>query len=237
MSEKWLFSDTQSLLIRVSGCALAAREARLVRQTAVDELDELTPPPPAPLRRPCSKPGCRRTARPGGRHCRPCATEATRAWRERHRDQIATREQARTWSDEARLVRIARAYVAVYLRRGKIRRGRCETCGDPRTTAAWDNPRQPLEVRWFCRAHYDDRREAKLADQASRTELAEEWAQVRDQLSLLPPAVQTALHEAALKGPFGRGVQPGSIFYWWTLRRELARYRERRSEGRSNMAP
>ncbi len=222
-----MFSDTWTLSIRETGRADPAPEQPPVRQSATDELDELSPPPPVALRRPCSKSGCKGSARPGGRYCRPCATAATRAWRERHREQLAAREQARTWSNEARLIRIARAYVAVYLRRGKIRRGRCETCGDSRTTAAWDDPSQPLEVRWFCQEHLGDRREAKRATQASRLELAEEWARLRDQVTLLPPAVQAELQAAALKGPFGRGVPPNSIWYWWTLRRELQRLIER----------
>ncbi len=202
-----------------------------MRPSALDELDEQTPPPPLPLRRPCSKAGCRRSARPGGRYCRPCATDATRAWRERHKDALRERERARTWSNEERAVRKARALVAIHIKRGKLQRGRCESamCRDPHTMPAWDNPRLPLEVRWFCRSHYDDRRDAAQQLKVSRAELAEEWAQLRDEVALLPPAVRAELHARALAGPVGHGCKPGSIFYWWTLRRELARYHKRTS--------
>jgi hypothetical protein len=88
---------------------------------------------------------------------------------------------------------------------------------------AWDDPSQPRNVRWFCREHYDERRDAGLQLEAEHEALVDEYAALRAEIKLLPPAVQAALHEAARKGPFGRGAEPGSIWYWWTLRRELQR--------------
>ncbi len=209
----------------------ARTEGRVVRKSApLDDLDELPAPRPLPLVRHCGKRGCRRSARPGGRYCRPCATDAVRRWRERHRTALAERERARAWSEEQRLVRKARAYVAQYLRRGKLRKGRCEVCGEPKVLAAWDDPQQPRAVRWLCAEHYADRRDANRDAEESRGALAAEWAEVRRQVLLLPPGVQHELHEAALRGPAGHGAAPpGSTFYWWTLRRELGRLQEKAS--------
>lgn len=199
------------------------------RPGPLDELEELPPPRPLPLLRHCAKRHCRRFAYPGGRYCRPCATTATRRWRDRHQSELAARERARSFSPEEQLIRRARAYVDVYVRRGKLERGRCGICGETEVLAAWDDPGRPLEVRWLCRAHYDEHRDTKRDAAAARKAIAAEYAEVREQLALLPPDVQAELHEAALRGPAGLGCQPSSPFYWWTLRRELQRYRDRQS--------
>jgi len=215
------------LFIRETGRRSRSREPDFVRKSEpLDELDELPTRRPLPLVRLCGKRGCRRQARPGGRYCRPCATEAVRRWRDRHAAQLAARERARSWSDEQRLLRRARAYVDVYLRRGKLVRGRCEICGDAATLAAWDDPAQPRAVRWLCAEHYADRRDARHEADEARVALAAEWAEVRRQVLLLPSEVQRELHEAALRGPAGHGAARGSTFYWWTLRRELWRRRD-----------
>jgi len=206
------------------GASSGRAEPVFVHKSApLDELDELPASRPLPLVRHCGKRECRRHARAGGRYCRPCATEAVRRWRDRHAAQLAARERARSWSDEQRLLRRARAYVDVYLRRGKLARGRCEVCGEPQTLAAWDDLAEPLAVRWLCAEHYADRRDARHEADEARVALAAEWAEVRRQVLLLPPPVQAQLNAAALQGPAGHGAQPGSTFYWWTLRRELAR--------------
>ena len=200
------------------------RERPFVRKLQpLDPLEAPEPPRPLPLIRRCSKRGCRRTARQGGRYCRPCATAATRRWRERHAAALAEREKGRLFSDEEQLIRRARSYVDVYLRRGKLCKGRCAICGEPEVLAAWDDPAKPREVRWLCAEHYADRRDAKREGDAARARLADQWADLRAELALLPPTVQAELHEAALRGPAGHGARPGSPFYWWTLRRELQR--------------
>jgi len=48
----------------------------------------------------------------------------------------------------------ARAYVHVYLKRGKIKRGPCEICGSPDTQPHHDDYSRPLAVRWFCKRHH-----------------------------------------------------------------------------------
>jgi hypothetical protein len=192
---------------------------------AIDELDELDPPIPLPLIRECSRPGCQRTARHGGRYCRPCATAATRRWRERNAAVLAERERTRTFDDGDQLVRRARAYVTEYVKRGKLSRGRCEICGEPKVLATWDDPHKPREVRWLCTEHYADRRDSRREADAARARLSAEWAELSDELARLPAALRANVHAAALAGPAGDGCRPGSPFYWWTLRRELRRHR------------
>jgi hypothetical protein len=198
-----------------------------VRQSApIDDLDDLPAPRPLPLLRPCGRKGCRRFCRPGGRYCRPCATAATRRWRDRHRGELEERERARAFSREERAIRAARAYVAQYLKRGKLGKTPCGICGEREVLAAWNDPKRPLEVHWLCRQHYEDHREAQRDAAVARRGLAAEWARVRDELTLLPPAIRAEVHAAALQGPVGHGCPAGSTLYWWTLRRELARCHE-----------
>lgn len=46
-----------------------------------------------------------------------------------------------------------RAYLNVYVRRGKVPRGTsCEVCDAPDPEAHHDDYSKPLEVRWLCRA-------------------------------------------------------------------------------------
>jgi len=212
--------------VKRGGCSGRAEPDFVRKPEPLDELDELPASRRLALVRYCGKRGCRRHARPGGRYCRPCATEAVRRWRKDHAAELAERERARSWSDDQRLLRRARAYVDVYLRRGKLARGRCEVCGEPQTLAAWDDLAEPLAVRWLCAEHYGDRRDARREADEARVALTAEWAEVRRQVLLLPSEVQRELHEAALRGPAGHGAARGSVFYWWTLRRELWRRRD-----------
>lgn len=45
----------------------------------------------------------------------------------------------------------ARSYAGVYLRRGKLVKLRCETCGSDESEMHHDDYDRPLEVRWLCR--------------------------------------------------------------------------------------
>jgi hypothetical protein len=42
------------------------------------------------------------------------------------------------------------------LRDGKIIRGICEVCGDPKTEGHHDDYSQPLRVRWLCKKHHQE---------------------------------------------------------------------------------
>jgi hypothetical protein len=227
VSEKWFFSDTKVVFIRETGQPFSSLEAHSMRPAAIDELDELPPPRSLPLRRCCSKRGCRGTARPGGRYCRPCATIATRAWRDRHRARLTERERARNWSDEQRAVRAARAYVYVYIRRGKLAKGRCAICNDPDVQPTWRHPRRPLEMEWFCHQHAVERREAADAGARETAALRAVNEEVKAAIALLPLEVQRELHEQAMGGLLVRRV--GDMMYWWNLRRAVQAYELRTS--------
>jgi hypothetical protein len=227
VSEKWFFSDTKVVFIRETGQPFSSLEAHSMRPAAIDELDELPPPRSLPLRRCCSKRGCRGTARPGGRYCRPCATIATRAWRDRHRARLTERERARNWSDEQRAVRAARAYVYVYIRRGKLAKGRCAICNDPDVQPTWRDPRRPLEMEWFCHQHAVERREAADAGARESAALRAVNEEVKAAIALLPLEVQRELHEQAMGGLLVRRV--GDMMYWWNLRRAVQAYELRTS--------
>jgi len=96
----------------------------------LDALDELGPPPPLPRIRFCGAPGCRRRARPGGRHCPGCHTAAVRRWRAEHRRALTVRRRdaAAARNDDARARDSGRAKLAMALRRGTLERGRCREC-------------------------------------------------------------------------------------------------------------
>ena len=42
------------------------------------------------------------------------------------------------------------------VRRGKIKRGPCAVCGDPRTQGHHHDYSKPFEVTWLCRRHHED---------------------------------------------------------------------------------
>ena len=192
------------------------------RSAGSDDLDPLDPlPPPAPLqlRRPCAKTRCRQTARPGGRYCRRCATEASARWYRAHQAEILARRCGHRdeRGDEDRARDSARSYVAVYLRRGKLERRPCEVCKDPNVQPTWRDPRHPLEVRWLCREHARDQREAADAHAREVTALRTQFGELTAAIALLPPGVQRELHDQAMRGILVRRV--GDLMYYWNLRR------------------
>jgi len=131
-------------------------EGRFVRRFApIDELDDLGPPPPLPLIRFCGAPGCRRRARPGGRHCPGCHTAAVRRWREEHRRELAVRRRdaAAARDDDARARDSGRAKLAMALRRGTLERGRCRECGAREVVGLIADPADWRAVMWVCREH------------------------------------------------------------------------------------
>ncbi len=192
----------------------------MLRDARHDGLDDLDPPSaPLPLRRPCSKSGCRGTARPGGRYCRPCATEASARWYEAKREGILARRHGRRdeRNEEQRARDSARAYVAVYERRGKLERARCSVCNDPNVQPTWRNPKLPLVVRWLCREHARDERETAASTARDRAAIKAEYAELQAAIALLPQAVRSQLHDQAMRGLLVRKV--GDLMYWWNLRR------------------
>lgn len=66
-----------------------------------------------------------------------------REWRKTH---PMTEEQKR--KDRCR------AYLNVYVQRGKVKRDKCEVCGKTAVEAHHEDYSKPLEVKWLCRRHH-----------------------------------------------------------------------------------
>ena len=86
---------------------------------------------------------CGQLARPTQRNCWRCHAVYMRNYKKKHPP-----------SSIQRLKTNARRYVKVYIERGIVQRGLCETCNSPDTQAHHEDYSQPLAVRWFCRAHH-----------------------------------------------------------------------------------
>jgi len=124
-----------------------------VRIGPLDELDDLPPPAPLPLIRFCGARGCKRRARPGGRHWSFCHAAAVWHWREDHRRELTVRRRdaAAVRGDDARARDSARAKLA--LRRGALERGRCRECGVTDVIGLIADPARWREAVWVCREH------------------------------------------------------------------------------------
>ncbi len=75
--------------------------------------------------------------------CSPCHATYMREWRKTH-----------PMTEIQRRRDIARSYVSVYIKRGKLKRGSCEVCNSNYVEAHHDDYSKPLDVRWFCREHH-----------------------------------------------------------------------------------
>ncbi len=192
----------------------------------LDELDDLPPPaPPLPLIRFCGAAGCRRRARPGGRHCASCHGQAVRRWREDRRRELAGRRRdAATLRDaEARARDSARAKLAMALRRATIARGRCVDCGEAQVIGLIADPARWREVVWVCRQHRETELERRRgADErrmyeAKQADWYDERARVLAAIELLPPAERAELHALAARGPAGMRLLPRAPLYVMNL--------------------
>jgi len=196
-----------------------------VRIGPLDELDELPLPPPLPLVRFCGAPGCRRRARPGGRHCPGCHTAAVRRWREEHRRELAVRRRdvAAARDDYARARDSGRAKLAMALRRGTLERGRCRECGAREVVGVIADPADWRAVVWVCREHrqaeLERRRDAtaQRAADARQTAWYDERTRALAAIELLPPAERARLHALAARGPAGTQLSPGAPLYVMNL--------------------
>jgi len=211
--------------VRQDGSIFRGESVFVRRLAPGDELDDIGPPPPLPLIRYCGARGCRRRARPGGRHCACCHAAAVRRWREQHRAQLAIRRRdASTVRDEgARARDSARAKLAMALRRGKRTRGACTVCGGHDVVALIADPARPLDVTWVCR---DDRQilrdrerdaEAQRVSAAAQAAWYDERARVLAAIDLLPPEERTRLRATAVQGPAGVRLSPEAPLYTMNL--------------------
>jgi len=211
--------------VRQDGCK-GGGEGRFVRRFApIDELDDLGPPPPLPLIRFCGAPGCRRRARPGGRHCPGCHTAVVRRWREEHRRELAVRRRdaVAARDDDARARDSGRAKLAMALRRGTFERGRCRECGAREVMGLIADPANWRAVVWVCREHRQAELERRREDVAQRAADAKQaaWYDERTRvlaaLELLPPDQRATLQAVAARGPAGTQLSPGAPLYVMNL--------------------
>lgn len=77
-------------------------------------------------------------------YCRACHAEHMRNNRPKHSE----------LPEPARMKANARAYLKVYVKRGKIEKMPCEDCGSERSEAHHPDYNKPLEVVWLCREHH-----------------------------------------------------------------------------------
>jgi len=196
-----------------------------VRSGPLDELDDLPPPAPLPLVRFCGALGCRRRARPGGRHCVGCHAAAVRRYRDEHRRALAVRRRdaAATRDDDARARDSARAKLAMALRRGTLERGRCRECGGDDVIGVIADPADWRAVVWVCQEHRQaelERRRDAAAQRAADAKQAAWYAERTRALTaieLLPPAERAQLHALAARGPAGTQLSPGAPLYVMNL--------------------
>lgn len=118
----------------------------------------------------CGAPNPRARAK----YCRACGAAASRRSYANRKGVISLRRQKRSLSAIDRAVRNARAYLAMYVKRGKVAVEPCETCGLTygRRVPLQEDPQRPLEARWFCPPHYRDYRMNEAAIRAVEAEEA-----------------------------------------------------------------
>jgi len=197
---------------------------KIAQLDALDDPEDWRPPL-LPLVRFCGAPGCRRRARPGGRHCSGCHAAAVRRHREYHRRELAVRRQdaAAGRDDDGRARDSARAKLAMALRRGTLARGCCRECGAGEVVGLIADPARWREVVWVCRGHRQTELDRRQDDAARREYDAKQvaWYDERDRalsaIELLPPAEKARLHELAARGPAGWQLSAGSPLYAMNL--------------------
>ncbi len=92
--------------------------------------------------RTCCK--CGGVAKPNNGYCREHHAEYMRASRKRHSE----------LTDEQRSHANARAYLKIYVRRGKVVKAPCVVCGVAKVEGHHEDHSKPLEVVWLCRPHH-----------------------------------------------------------------------------------
>jgi hypothetical protein len=144
-----------------------------------------------------------------------------RRWREAHRTELAVRrcDAAANRDADTRAQDIARATLAMALRRKKLTRGRCRVCDGRDVIAIIADPSAPLAVEWICRTDRQAEIERRRADNARQIAATAQSNWERDRaealaaIALLPPAIQAELAAIAGRGPGGLRLSPEAPFY------------------------
>ena len=197
---------------------------KMAPRDALDDPEDWRPPL-LPLVRYCGASGCRRRARPGGRHCRSCHAAAVRRYRDDHRQELAVRRRdaAAMRDRDARAHDSARAKLAMALRRGTLLRGGCRDCGAGDVIGLIGDPARWRDVVWVCRTHRAAEVErlrqtgAQRAYEAQQAAWYDERAHVLAAIELLPPPERARLHALAAIGPAGTRLAPGAPLYVMNL--------------------
>lgn len=87
-------------------------------------------------------PRCKNATKKVHGYCSVCHADYMREWRKTHPLNAKQRKKD-----------IARSYLNVYVRRGKVKRLPCEICGQ-KAEAHHEDYSKPLEVVWLCRKHH-----------------------------------------------------------------------------------
>jgi hypothetical protein len=96
--------------------------------------------------------------RPKQGYCRACHAACMRR----------NRPKQREYSDEQKRKANCRSYAHVYLKRGKLTREPCVSCGAERAEMHHADYSKPLEVTWLCRpCHLEHHREQEAREQQS----------------------------------------------------------------------
>lgn len=176
----------------------------------------------------CSYPGCSRpNMRTRANYCRQHGAEASRRWRARRAAdrQGIERERDRKRSQDPRRIAKVRAHakLSTYLRRGKVKKGRCFGCLSTEVQAHIPDLHQPLAVEWWCTECRRDNaaeREAKriaAAQERARATRQAAWIEHRDAVlsavAALPAEERVGLENAAARGPLGIRLSPESPMY------------------------
>jgi hypothetical protein len=106
--------------------------------------------------------------RPKGRYCVPCHAQYMRQWRRTHE-----------MSAEQRRKDTCRSYAHVYLRRGKLVRSDCVSCGSVESQMHHPDYSRPLHVVWLCRPCHLALHASEGQHNASRGTFSAQFAQRR----------------------------------------------------------
>src|SRR3990172_2633127 len=83
---------------------------------------------------------CGNPSRQGGGYCLKCHREYVRIWRKSH-----------PLTQVQRFRMNCRSYSSVYLKRGKLIKENCESCGSIQSQMHHEDYSKPLFVTWLCR--------------------------------------------------------------------------------------